>query len=245
MATQFEILRILDKCCLAYTFPMFDNGYIYPAASRLSAYHSPDNWALVFELFGFSPRAGLPDTTIITFADSLSDRNPENSYVSADAYKNYIAHNPHNEDRRFWPLAEGAWMDADDCELMSANVADFVLRGRTLKAPEASEYNNHGIELSERPRIMVFEFCRWLGANFREDTLATASERRVSLDPSLQEILVLDDWNHPDLAGGVLASHSETFQQLARVLATGDADFYRPTTPHNTHWRNWPEGGTL
>ncbi|MCX7359923.1 MAG: hypothetical protein NT015_17510 [Alphaproteobacteria bacterium] len=60
MATAGEILGILDRCCSAYTFPMLDNGYIYPAASRLSIHHAPDNWALVFEFFGFSPRATRP-----------------------------------------------------------------------------------------------------------------------------------------------------------------------------------------
>jgi len=35
------------------------------------------------------------------------------------------------------------------------------------------------------------------------------------------------------------------FQQLAKVLETGDVGHYRATKPSNTHWRNWPEGGTL
>ena len=32
---------------------------------------------------------------------------------------------------------------------------------------------------------------------------------------------------------------------LAKVLATGDVHAYRPTSPPNTHWSNWPDGGTL
>jgi hypothetical protein len=224
---------------------MLDNGYIYPAASRLSVYHSADNWALVFELFGFSPRAGLPDTTILTFSGRLSNRNPPANYVSAQAYQNYLMHNPHNEDRRVWPLADGDWIDPDDSELLNANATTFVLRGRKLETPLASAYRENDIELSEAPRVTVFEFCRWLAANHRASVLATAEERRVSLEPSLREILVLNDWNHPDLAGGELASQSETFRQLAQVLATGDIGHYRPTAPPNTHWRNWPEAGTL
>src|SRR5262245_36002881 len=119
MATHEEILSIFDRCCAAYTFPMLDNGYVYPAASRLSAHYSPDNWGLVFELFGFSPRAGLPDTTILTFAGRLSNRNQPEDYVNAQAYQNYLANNPHNEDRRVWPLSEGEWIDAEDGELMN------------------------------------------------------------------------------------------------------------------------------
>src|SRR5688572_16028787 len=76
METSNEILRILDSCCDSYTFPMLDNGYVYPAASRLSLFRSPDDWAMVIELFGFSPRAGLPDLNVSTFASTLTDRDP-------------------------------------------------------------------------------------------------------------------------------------------------------------------------
>jgi hypothetical protein len=37
----------------------------------------------------------------------------------------------------------------------------------------------------------------------------------------------------------------ETWQQLAKVIATGDISFYKPTLPPNTHWSNWPESGSL
>ncbi|MDO7883849.1 hypothetical protein Q5H89_00635 [Hymenobacter sp. CA2-7] len=40
-------------------------------------------------------------------------------------------------------------------------------------------------------------------------------------------------------------SSYETWPQLAQVLATGDVSYYRPTLPPNTHWRNWPESGSL
>jgi len=52
-----HILTILDACCHSATFPMLDNGYVYLAASRLSLHRSTTDWALVIEVFGFSPRA--------------------------------------------------------------------------------------------------------------------------------------------------------------------------------------------
>src|SRR2546428_3561556 len=91
------ILSILDRCCDAFTFPMLDNGYIYLAGTRLSLYRSMTDWAMVIEVFGFSPRAGLPDTCIQTFASRLHDRNPLESYVNREAYERYLAHNPHND----------------------------------------------------------------------------------------------------------------------------------------------------
>jgi hypothetical protein len=57
-----RILAVLDRSCNAFTFPMLDNEYVYLAATRLSLYRTAAVWAMVIEVFGFSPRAGLPDT---------------------------------------------------------------------------------------------------------------------------------------------------------------------------------------
>jgi len=37
----------------------------------------------------------------------------------------------------------------------------------------------------------------------------------------------------------------ETWQLLAKVIATGDTSHYKPTLQPNTHWTNWPESGSL
>jgi hypothetical protein len=55
-----EILSILDECANAFTFPMLDNGYVNLAATRLSLFRSEADWAMTIEIFGFSPRAGIP-----------------------------------------------------------------------------------------------------------------------------------------------------------------------------------------
>ncbi|WMF04558.1 hypothetical protein H1D33_15905 [Micromonospora robiginosa] len=58
-------------------------------------------------------------------------------------------------------------------------------------------------------------------------------------------MLRLDQWNHPDLTDGRPPSESETFRQLADVLATGDLRRYAPALPANTHWSHWSESGSL
>jgi hypothetical protein len=40
-------------------------------------------------------------------------------------------------------------------------------------------------------------------------------------------------------------SDFETFQMITEVLVRGDSAWYVPTQTPNTHWSNWPEGGTL
>ncbi|QPJ61001.1 MAG: hypothetical protein G3M70_03485 [Candidatus Nitronauta litoralis] len=79
----------------------------------------------------------------------------------------------------------------------------------------------------------------------REAILATEEERRISILPSMQQILQIEEWYHPDLVEEELPSQTETFQQISKVLESGDVSMYQPSLEPNTHWKNWPDGGTL
>lgn len=237
------ILQVLDACCGRFTFPMLDNGYVYLAASRLSLHRSDDDWAMVIEIFGYSPRAGIPDVHVHTFGSRLINRNGVENYVTPDAHRAYLANNPHNESRFFFPIDEGTWMDEDEPETV-APCGMVLLRGAPVGLPDADQYRSAGIELlTERPA--VFELGRFLSHHHRERVLATSVERRTCVPSELAEILVLEDWHHPDVVSEELPSGTETFRQLAEVLASGDISRYRTDEPANTHWSNWPEGGTL
>jgi hypothetical protein len=234
-----EILDVLNRSAF---FPMMDNGYVYLAANRLSLFRSETDWAIVVETFGYSPRAGLPDTSIATFASKLHDRNPPEGYVSRNAYENYLANHPNDEMRYVHPIEAGDWQGPD--EFVADDGQEIVLRGQPFPLPSLQELAQQGIEFSEPPHLSVFELCRYLAAVAREKVLATPAERRISVLPEMQQILQLEEWNHPDLTIEPPSS-SPTFHLLAGVLETGDVSMYRSTLPPNTHWRNWPMGGTL
>ena len=240
-----DILSILDQCSADFTFPMLDNGYVYLAATRLSLHRSDADWGLVIEVFGYSPRAGLPDTHIYTFASTLFCRDAPEKYRSRQAYDNNLANNPHNESRFIYPVGNEDWEDPESWEYIAEGATVVEVRGRVLKLPSLEEYGRRGIELDEPPRIHVFELCRFLAEVEREQLLGSSEERRISIPPDLQQVLQLEEWNHPNLVAGDLPSQSETFRQLTQVLATGDLHLYRPSQPPNTHWKNWPEGGSL
>lgn len=241
-----HILSVLDRCCDAYTFPMLDNGYVYLAATRLSLYRSDEDWAMVIEVFGFSPRLGLPDIHVSTFGSRLHERDAPQDYRSAEAYENYLAQHPHDDHQFFEPIDKGAWQDADNSELVAVTPATVVVRGRAMTTPPRDAYAGYGIDLADPDRVEVFELCRYLAAVECDLVLATPVEQRVSVRPEMTTLLQLDDWHHPDVVDDAARpSGSETFQQLARVLETGDVGLYRPTAPTNTYWKNWPDGGTL
>jgi hypothetical protein len=237
-----EILDVLDANTHVFSFPMLDNGYVYLAATRLALYRSTNDWAMVIQVFGYSPRAQVPDLHVHTFASRLHERDPESAYVTRASYENYLTQHPHDEHRFVFPIADGEWVDIED---VAVDATSVTLRGEQLALPPMSAYEEHGIELKRPPRIAVFELCRYLADAYRERVLATPEERRVSVPPELDELMVLDDWCHPDVVIGELPSDTETFRQLATVLETGDASGYQPTHAPNTHWRHWPDGGSL
>lgn len=239
------ILAVLDDCCTTYTFPMLDNGYVYLAATRLSLFRSAIDWAMVIEVFGFSPRAGLPDTHIHTFASRLHDRDPPERYATPRAYENYLASNPHNDSRFIHPIAEGPWQDTENPEYVAMDATGVGVRGESRALPTSDAYTRSGVSLEDPARVQAFELCRVLADTCREQVLATPNERRVSVPPELSQLLQLEEWHHPDVVSGEKPSKSETFLQLAEVLVTGNGDVYRPSRPPNTHWRNWPDGGRL
>jgi hypothetical protein len=141
------ILAVLDRCSDCCKFPMLDNGYVYLAATRLSLYRSNTDWAMVIEVFGFSPRAGLPDTSIQTFASRLHDRDPPENYVNRKAYEMYLANNPNNEFRSVFPVHEGPWLDAENGEFVAEDASELLVRNQAISLPHVSEYPRHGIEL--------------------------------------------------------------------------------------------------
>ena len=218
------ILGALDASATGYALPMLDHGYLYLAATRMSLFRSEQHWAVVFEVFGFSPRVGVPDLSVTTIDGEIDA--PASSAVQT-----------------FQPVPDGDWIDVEDPEKVAAE-GRLVLRGREIPLPERGAYAAAGIDLLEA-RPLVFELCRYLAAMHREEVLATGAERRGNIAPDMVEVMVLDDWHHPDLAGGELPGDTETFRQLAEVLATGDASIYTAPEAGNTHWRNWPDGGRL
>lgn len=195
---------------------------------------------MVFEVFGFMPRAEVPDVTTYTFGSTIANRTRARS-MNPEAWTAYLSKHPHDEQDTYWPL--------DDVWITSEHVVDDAttveLRGRRLMLPSREQFARHGIELEDPERVHVYELCRFLADVARDDVLAKRDERRAHVPDELIQILVLDEWTHPDLAGSQKPSKVESMRQLARVLETGDVNLYRPTTPPNTHWKHWPEGGTL
>ena len=139
------------------------------------------------------------------------------------------------------PLFADEW----DWEVRSGARA-LSIRGQSVTL-NLSEEQLHvkGITLLEPPAVDPVAVLRSLLPEHRDRLLASLEELASYNPHRLPLWMRLDEWHHPDLANEELPGQTETFQMLADALASGDPARYAPTLPPNTHWRNWPEGGTL
>jgi len=230
---QQEVLDQLDACARDFTFPMLDNGYVYPVDQRMHVKRSDAMWLIVIEVVGFNPRAGGIDgiqNCLHLFGSDLH-RAP------GTANEDFL--NPFDSPQNGVFDEEYLWE-------VNPELDHLMIRGQRVPVDlRSQQLAAKGIELLEPPAIDPPALLRSLVPEHRELLLATPEELADRNPHGIPSIMVLDNWNHPDVCGEVLPSQSETFQMLAALIETGRLNEYHPNLPANTHWSNWPEGGTL
>jgi hypothetical protein len=225
---------------------MLDNGYVYLAACRLSLFGSPEDWALAIEIFGYSPRSGIPDIHVYTIGSRVRRIRTQADYVSTAAYEAYLASNPNNESAFIYPIEEGDWQNPSNDELLAHGQHYVSVRGHSVVTPPSSEYAKYyQIALAATQDVHVFEFCLYIAASMRDSVLATPDERRVCVPSDLVKLLQVEEWRHPDLLKDERPSEVAMFQLFAEILAGNHPARYELPEAPNTHWSNWPEGGSL
>jgi hypothetical protein len=227
--TTDEILEQLDHCARGYTFPMLDNGYVYPGDVRLAAYADKNRWAILIEALGFSYRAMLPhgiSTHLYQFGNCLKGEPGMGKHI----------------DPLTWDHPE----DGDDDEGIPPTVLQVRIRGRSVPIPRDPQvFAGKGIVRKDAVFLQGQELLRVLLPEHRQELLATEKELRRAIPASLPLFTRLDEWRHPDLVNEELPSETETFRKLADALVAGDPNRLLMTEAPNTHWKHWPEGGTL
>lgn len=228
-----EILDQLDRCAEAFTFPILDNAYVYPADTRMTLFRDETRWAIVIEVLGFNSHMGGTggiDDALYCFGNCL--RRPPG--ISPEDTLRPVS------DGDSGPLFE------EDGLTVRCGATDLRIRGSRVDLPRRPEhYLERKILLEMPPDIQGFELLRGLLPEHRDLLLATDEEIRARIPADLPQVLRLDEWSHPDISEGDSPSESPTFQALAKVLETGDPTLYRPRRKPNTHWSRWPEGGVL
>lgn len=174
-----EILDQLDECAAAFTFPMLDNGYVYPADVRMSIFRSANEWLMIMEVLGtYTPRMSGLDSfqnCLHLFGSNLH-RKPG----TANEDFLYPVHSCDDD-----PLFEdeGDWF-------VSERVRSIILRGTRIELDVTPEtLLRKGITLVEPPRVDPVAVLRSLLPEHRnlllatEEQLARRNPRRLPLSP--------------------------------------------------------------
>jgi hypothetical protein len=232
--TSEGILEQLDTCVHDFTFPMLDNGYVYLANTQLKAYRDNNRWIIIIEVVGFNYRGGGHygiNNCLHIFGNCLK-------YPAGTRNENFLSLTTDDE--------EGDTFDENEEFYLQPNTDLFVLRGQKHSiCHDRDAYTSIGIELEDEKDITAFEFLRFLTHTTPDSFWATEEELKERVRRDIPQIIELKEWFHPDVVNEEIPSKNETFKQLAKVLETGDIGFYKPTKKANTHWSNWPEGGSL
>lgn len=231
--TAQEILDQLDRCAQENSFPMLDNGYVYPVDVHLTAYRDVTRWAIIIQDIGVHNHAWQHDR----IQNCLS------------CFGNCLMLPPGwNNESFLFPASEG--LDSptfadDNVWLIHPEATTIQIRDVRVPIPRDEQfYVQKGIEHELPPQITVIEMIRSLFPEYRHLFLATEREIRQHMPANLPLLLELTAWYHPNLGEEELPSQTSTFQMIAKVLETGDAHYYRPRVAPNTHWSNWPDGGS-
>jgi hypothetical protein len=222
--TERSILKQLDDHARDFDFPTLDNGYIYPVDARLTAYRDTRRWALVIEHIGYYNRMSQFGSVIYAFGNCLTGKPGHGRTIGL--------------------TDEDGWQD-DTGWRIRPGVDEIHIRGRrVLLTPDdlAPPTTPQGEVLEGLP---IEELFRRLLLRCRDLYHATEAELREVVPANMPQILRLLEWEHADPVQEVLPSQTEFFPMLAKVLVTSDVSHYKPTKPPNTHWSNWPEGGSL
>jgi len=230
-----EILAQLDRSAEQFTFPALDNGYIYPADARLSIYRNTQDWLMIIEHLGaYTPRVCGYDT----FQNCLHIYGSDLHRPAGTASEDFLYPIEACPDDPLFP-DEYEWF-------VKNNPRCVMVRGNRIKLDlSPAALTAKGIVLLDPPQIDPVAVLRSLLPEHREQLLASELELDQRNKHKLPLFLRLAEWHHPDVTGDATPSASETFQMLAAAISSGNTQHYRPTKPPNTHWRNWPEGGTL
>ncbi len=240
--TKQEILSELDNLDTYSFFPDLGHGYCFTAGSRINLYADETRWAIAFEKTGYGNRSGSADLEVNYFGNCLSNLDKAGLNDMFTCNTKYFCVIKGEEFARI----------ETDFELVDPKIKTVTVREMSLKV-------EHDIEAYRRKKIYPQDYdnpsnlidfaslVRFLDEEHPELFRASNEELRSCIPSDLPLILSIDEWHHQPYSafGGIPPSSYETFQLIAEVFISRDAQKWKPTLPANNNWRNWPDAGGL
>lgn len=198
---------------------------------RLNIFRNDNGqWCIVSKVFAFQSRGDSISLTMETFGNCFLQYQDNVSAIDRNSFEEMI-----NDGMSLLPDAK-YWLIRGKKVNLSHNKQDYKEAGINLR-----EYEPGEIYPDEVARLLILKHQNL----FR----ATNEELYKMVPKDLTKILILDEWFHQEHESWnweeTMPGSNETWQQIAKVIVTGDASFYKPTIAPNTHWKFWPESGSM
>jgi len=251
MAARFtaqDVLQFLDSCLEknpTWVFIDLGHPYVYTANSRLTLYADDARWAIVSEVSGYNPRAGVFLLTVTSLGNCLERLQLMGS-------RKQFTYNA-----EFITLIEGIQLhEATRHFASAATPVELQIRDHIVMVPDGKGTFVPKTKSGTWPKgARAEDLGRYVAYEYAELCRATDAEKRMHLPASLPELMKIDEWYHrswyyghglenPQPIGDAPSSY-ETYRLIAAVLANRDPSRYRPTLKPNSHWTNWPQAGSL
>jgi hypothetical protein len=259
----------------SFNFITLNHPYVYLIDSRLNIYRNGNGkWAIVSEVLGYNPRGSIISLELRYFGNGVKEFREErgktyNYYWTHpfdwDNFQETVEYEAINPDAAFWlvrgqqiPLSHDLqdYMDAgieltgtDEGEIRAEETARLLLlkHQELFRATdeELNEYLSEGLD-----KVLVID--EWYHKEFSQSKSPfTDPDFLRGFDLQNPEVSAMVDrelenklkWN--EIGWKDRPSGYETWQQIAEVIVSGDASRYKPTLAPNSHWKNWPESGSM
>ncbi|WP_298906135.1 hypothetical protein [uncultured Nostoc sp.] len=214
--TVDQILNCLDKAHGNLDFPGFNKINIHMVSARLTGFRSDTHWVIVFEqLENWYGLAGIQPVLAISAFSNRSDL--ENGLVET-----------------LFPVAI-----ENENDSKHTNTLHLIIRGEALTLDPQLIERHHRWNFG-------FDLLVHLLPEYRSKMLATENELQLIASNDLLQVIQLDNWHHPDVFGWnyqadrhFQPSDAKSMQMIAKVLVTGNSNFYNPCEESNVDWRKW------
>ncbi len=233
MKRNKNILDQLDDQAAHLFFPAFGAAFYY-VDSRMSVFADESHWGILIE-------------TIEVNQNNIGHRRNINTVYR---FGNYVCLALGPKGNRSFILTS----DGDDGpvfgeykhfdgDYLNPDVQTIRIRDHIIPVPhDAKIYKSMGIELHSKGKVYPAELLRALTPEYREYFFLSEEKLQTEFMEPITLLLQLDEWRHTNISeGGILEEPStcETFQLIAKVIATCDPNEYKPTEKPNTHWSNF------
>lgn len=226
-----------------------ESGYLSVANSRIHLYADETNWAIVFEVNGYHNRGMSAQIDLIYIGNCIDPPVSKSAPADLGIYaSNASAIGLFSNVTNIYLIDEEAFSAIeleDEFEIIDPSAKEIKIRDTAISIDiNKSRYEEEKISFSNDLFLPEFkDLLRYLSATDNKLVFAKEAEIKARLPKNLLKIETLKAFHHKSIYEKENTPSSyETYQQIARVLTTGNIGHWNPSLEINNHWKNWDSG---